>query len=133
MKQINWKLIFGLSLIGLAMAFATTYLGIMKYEWAIWIPILLLNSFLVAKFCSGSYFLNGFAISLANCVWITGIHILLMDVYLMNNPDYITMLQDMPMPTRPRVMALMMGPIVGIIFGIVQGALSWGASKMFKK
>ena len=134
MKNINWKLVIGLSLLGLTIALLTTFGVItMKVEQIVWIVVLLLNSFLVAKMCNSAYFLNGFMISIANCVWITSIHVLLMDTYLKNNPDYMAMLKDMPMPTRPRVMALMMGPAIGIGFGIIQGALSWGVSKILKK
>lgn len=134
MKNINWKLVIGLSLIGLTIALLTTFGVItMRVEQIIWIVVLLLNSFLVARMCNNSYFLNGFMVSLANCVWITSIHVLLMDTYLKNNPDYMTMLKDMPMPTRPRVMALWMGPVIGITFGIVQGILSWALAKILKK
>src|SRR3990172_189528 len=130
MKNINWKLVIGLSLLGLTIALLTTF-GIitMQVEQIIWIVVLLLNSFLVAKMCNSGYFLNGFMISIANCVWITSIHVLLMDQYLANNPDYMTMLKDMWYSTRPRVMALWMGPLIGIVIGIVQGLLSLGISK----
>ena|SRR5687767_3831685 len=134
MKTLNWKLIIGLSMIGLVIALATTYGVItMNVERFVWLGVLLLNSFLVAKFCTGKYFLNGLFVSLANCVWITGIHILLMDTYISHNPDYLEMLSQMPMPTRPRVMGMIMGPIVGLVFGIVQGLLALGFAKLMKK
>jgi hypothetical protein len=131
--MINWKLIFGLSLIGLGMALATTYVVPMEVERWLWIVIMLFNIVMIVKFCSGKYFLNGFLVSIANCVWITSVHILLMDTYISNNPSYLDMLHQMPMPDRPRVMALMMGPVVGIIFGIVQGVLAWLGAKLIKK
>ncbi|MEW6470138.1 MAG: hypothetical protein AB1458_14550 [Bacteroidota bacterium] len=134
MKTINWKLITGLSLIGLVIALATTYgLITMRAEQIVWIVVLMFNAFVVAKICSGKYFLHDLLVSLANCVWITGIHFILMDTYISHNPDYLEMLHQLPMPERPRLMALMMGPLIGLVFGIVQGLIALGFSKVLKK
>ncbi|MBI4947234.1 MAG: hypothetical protein HY840_12645 [Bacteroidetes bacterium] len=73
---MNWKLIFGLSLFGLAMAIATVFVIPNKIEWMFWIPIFIFNAYLIAKNVSGKYFLYGFLVSLMNCVWITPIHML---------------------------------------------------------
>ena len=130
---MNWKLIFGCSLFGLAMAIATVYVIPSTIEWAFWLPVFLINAYLLAKNASGKYFLHGFLVSLVNCAWITGAHVLLYSTYIASHPAEAAMQQQMPMPTHPRLMMLIMGPVIGIVSGLVQGLFAWIASKIVKK
>jgi hypothetical protein len=79
---MNWKLIFGLSLFGLAMAVATVYCIPSNIEPILWLVIFLLCAYLIAKNAAGKYFLHGFLVSIVNCIWITGVHIMLSSTYL---------------------------------------------------
>ena len=130
---MNWKLIFGCSLFGLAMAIATVYVIPPTIEWAFWLPIFIINAYLIAKNASGKFFFHGFLVSLTNCVWITAAHILLYSAYIANHPAEAAMSQQMPMPEHPRMMMLFMGPVIGIVFGLVQGLFALIASKIVKK
>ena len=130
---MNWKLIFGCSLFGLAMAIATVYVIPSNIEWIFWLVIFLLNAYLLAKNAGGKYFLHGFLVSLVNCAWITSAHILLYSTYIVNHPAEAAMQSQMPMPEHPRLMMLIMGPIIGIVSGLVQGLFAWIASKIVKK
>ena len=40
------------------------------------------------------------------------------------------MMSSMPMPTHPRVMMLIMGPIIGVVSGIVLGVLAMLAHRL---
>ena len=132
---MNWRLIFGLSLFGLAMAFATVYWISSNIEPFVWLPIFPLCAYLIVKHTSGKYFLHGFFISLVNCVWITGIHILLSKPYMAAHAQeaaqYAKMNTDLGLSVH-RAM-LLFGPIIGIISGIVLGLLAFAASKIFKR
>jgi hypothetical protein len=130
---MNWKLIFTLSLFGLAMAIATVFWIPSNIEPIFWLLIFLFCAYQVAKNASDKYFLYGFLISLVNCVWITSVHILFAETYLFNHPNEAAMMQTMPMPDSPRLMMAMTGPVVGIISGLVLGLFSWIASKIVKK
>ncbi len=133
MSTLNWKLIFGLSLIGLAMAFLTTYMIPSSIEMILWPVIILINAFLIAKFAPGKYFLHGFMAALTNSVWITSVHILLFNDYLAHHPDWVAKLPEMPWPTHPRWFALIMGPAIGIGTGLVNGLFALLAAKLMKK
>lgn len=128
---MNKSLIFKLSLFGLAMAIATIYVIPSTIEPVFWLIIFIICAYIIAKQCSGNYFLHGFLVSLANCVWITLAQVLLYNTYIANHPEIATM--KMPMPTHPRVMMLLIGPIIGIISGLVLGLFAVIASKMVKK
>jgi hypothetical protein len=130
---MNYKLILQLSLFGLLMAAGTISLIPGNIEPLIWLPIFVVCAYFIAKKCDGKYFLHGFLLSMANCVWVTSAHIIFADTYLPNHPEEAQMMVNMPMPNSPRIMMLMMGPLFGIIFGLILGLFSFVASKIVKK
>ncbi len=127
---MNWKLILQLSLFGLAMAIGTVYFIPSDIEPVFWLVIFLVCAFLIAKNCSEKYFLTGLLVSLANCVWITSAHIIFFNDYALNHPEEMAMT---PEGMSPRLMMLVMGPVVGAVSGVVLGLFSLVASKILKK
>ncbi|HTR81594.1 MAG TPA: hypothetical protein VMM58_08180 [Bacteroidota bacterium] len=130
---MNIKLILQLSLFGLAMGIATVFWIPSNIEPAFWLIIFLICSYLIAKKCSGKYFLNGFLVSIVNCVWITSAHMIFYQAYLADHAQEAAMMAKMPMPDSPRLMMLITGPVVGIISGLVLGLFAFVASKIVKK
>lgn len=131
---MNWKLIFGLSLFGLVMAFATVYVVPSNIEPAFWLPIFVICAYFVAKMAPGKFFLHGFCISLVNCIWITGAHVFLYTTYIARHAQELEMSNKMPiLHGHPRQQMLIMGPVIGIISGIVLGLFCFIASKLVKK
>ena len=130
---MNWKLIFQLSLFGLAMAIATVYIIPSNIEPLCWLVIFIVCAYFIARNCTEKYFMNGLFVSLVNAVWITAAHILLFDAYIANHAQQAEMMAKMPMPDRPRLMMLITGPIIGIISGLVLGLFAFIASKTMKK
>jgi len=130
---MNWKLIFSLSLFGLAMAIATVYFIPSNYEPFFWLVIFIICAWRIASVCTSKYFVHGLLVSLVNCVWITAAHIILYNAYIANHPQELAMMQKMPVPNAPRLMMAMMGPIIGVVSGIILGLFSLIASKMVKR
>ena len=131
--KLDWRLIFQLSLFGLAMAIATVFVIPSSVEPIFWLAIFVTCAYLIAKKAPGKFFLHGFLVSLVNCFWITTAHIVLVDSYLARHPNEAEMVTKMPMPDSPRLMMLMTGPIVGIVSGLVLGLFSFVAGKIVKK
>lgn len=130
---MNKKLIFQLSLFGLAMSVGTVYWIPGNIEPFVWLPIFVFCAYVIAKKCSGNFFLHGFLVSLVNCIWITAAHIILADDYLPLHPEEVEMMTKMPVHPDPRVMMLFVGPIFGVIFGLVLGLFSYIATKLVKR
>jgi len=130
---MNWKLIFQLSLFGLAMAFATVFWVPSNIEPIFWLVIFLISAYFIAKKSTGKYFLHGLCVSLVNSVWITSVHLILFNTYIVNHPQEAAMMTDMPLQNHPRLMMLITGPIIGLISGVVLGLFSFIASKIIKK
>lgn len=126
---MNLKLIFLLSLSGLAMALLTISIIPQNVEPICWLIILLINAVLIARNCDHSYFLNGFLVSIGNCVWITAAHIIWQESYLKHHPQMQSITASMPKGFNITTMMLVTGPIIGVISGLIQGLLAFIASK----
>ena len=130
---MNWKLIFQLSMFGLAMAFATVFFIPGNIELAFWLPIFMICAYFIAKKAPGKYFLHGFFVSLLNSVWITSAHMIFFKTYIASHAEEAEMMTKMPMPEHPRLMMLMVGPLFGILFGLILGLFAFIAGQVVKK
>ena len=130
---MNWKLIIQLSLFGLAMAFATVFWIPTKVEPIFWLIIFITCAYIIAKKCSGKYFLHGFLVSMANCVWITIVHAYFFETYIMNHIDIALMNMNMPMADSPRLLMSIMGAFIGAASGLILGSFSFIGAKLAKK
>ncbi|OOQ58511.1 hypothetical protein [Mucilaginibacter pedocola] len=125
---MNVKLILQLSLFGLIMAFGTISLIPEPIEPFFWVVIFIFSAVVIAKACPAKHFWHGFLLSLFNSVWITLVHVYFYDKYLPHHPN----MSGFEIGTHPRVMMILMAPLFGIIFGLIQGAFAYIASKLFK-
>lgn len=131
---MNWKLIFQLSLFGLAMGIATVYVIPSNIEPAFWLAIFLICAYFIAKGTTGAgmHFLHGLLLGIANSVWITAAHILLFDRYVANHAREATMMQNPSLPFSGKAMMAVVGPVVGVISGIIIGIFALVAGKLVK-
>jgi len=119
---MNGRLVFQLSLFGLAMGVATVFVIPPLVEPVCWLVIFPACAYFIARGAPGSYFLHGLLVGLLNSVWITSAHLLLFDQYIARHSREAAMMAQMPL--SPRAMMLITGPIVGIVSGIVMGILA---------
>ena len=129
---MNWKLILQLSLFGLAMGVATVFIIPSKIEPAFWLVIFLICAYVFAKRCPTKLFLHGLLLGLANSVWITAAHILLFDSYIARHAQEAAMMQTGPMASSPKLMMALVGPVVGLLSGVVLGLFALVAGKLVK-
>lgn len=127
---MNWKLILQLSLFALAMGIGTVFFIPSTIEPFCWLLIILLSAYFIATRCTDRYFLHGLVLGIVNSIWVTGSHVLLFTQYVGNHPREAAMMQTLPLPTHPRVMQIIIGACVGIVSGIIIGALAWAAHRV---
>ena len=127
---MNWKLIFQLSLFGLAMGVGTVFFISSAAEPFFWLVISIISAYLIATRAADRYFLHGVALGVANSIWVTGAHVLLFARYVAGHPREAAMMSSMPLPTHPRVMMLIMGPVIGVVSGIIIGLLALLAHRL---
>jgi hypothetical protein len=129
---MNWKLIFLLSLFGLAMGIATVLLIPSNIEPAFWLVIFLVCAYFIAKRSPGKHFLHGLCLGLVNCFWVTGAHVLFFNTYLANHAREAVMMSIAPLPVSPRLTMALFGTLFGLMSGIVLGLFAWVAGKFVK-
>lgn len=129
---MNWKLIFELSLFGLAMGVATVFVIPSNIEPLFWLAIFLVCAFVIARAQAKGHFLHGLFVSLVNSVWITGTHILLFNQYVARHAQEMEMMKSMPLADSPRTMMALMGPLIGVISGVILGLFAFVAGKLVK-
>lgn len=125
---MNFKLILQLSLFGLIMAFGTISLIPENVELFFWVVIFIFCAVIIAKACPDKHFWQGFALSLINSIWITVVHVIFYANYLPHHPN----MSGFEIGTHPRAMMILMAPLFGIIFGLMQGGFAYVASKLIK-
>ncbi len=121
---MNWKLIFQLSLFGLAMGIATVYLIPGRFEPLVWLAIFAISAYAIAAKGRGKPFQHGLLVGIANCIWVTGTHLLLLRDYLANHPREAAAMAAMPLSDSPRLMMILVGPVIGVLSGCVIGLLA---------
>jgi len=127
---MNWKLIVQLSLFGLAMGIATVFVIPSNVEPLAWLALFVICAYLIARRCSGKYFLHGLLLGIANSVWVTAAHVLLFDSYLAHHAKEAAMMKSMPVTIAPRLMMALVGPVVGVCSGLVIGLFAVIAGKL---
>jgi hypothetical protein len=130
---VDWKLIFQLSLLGLAMGIATVFFIPSNIEPIFWVVIFVVCAYIIAKHLAARHFLHGLLLGLANSVWITASHILLFNRYIANHPREAAMMTSMPLPDSPRVMMALTGPGIGLVSGLVIGLFALVGGKLLKR
>jgi hypothetical protein len=129
---MNWKIIFLLSLFGLAMGIATVFVIQSNIEPLFRLVIFVISAFVIARATASRHFLHGLLVGIVNSVWITGAHILFVNQYLANHAKEAAMMQNMPRPDSPRLMMALGGAIAGLVSGAVIGILAFIAGKLLK-
>jgi hypothetical protein len=127
---MNGKLVVLLSAFGLVMGLATVFVVPSSVEPIGWLVVFLVSAYCIALYAPGRYFLHGLAVSLANCVWVTGSHILLFNQYVANHAAEMEMMRAMPMANHPRLLMLATGPVIGLVSGLVLGLFAVVAHKL---
>ena len=132
---MNWKLIFQLSVFGLIMAIATISLIPPNVEPAFWFIVFIFCAYVIAKVCTGKYFLQGFLVTLTNCVWVTSAHLIFYKTYIINHPKVAAMYAAAPAPlnAHPRLTLVIMGTLMGACIGLILPIFAFIASKFVKK
>jgi len=127
---MNWKLIAQLSVFGLVMGVLTVFVVPSTVEPFFWLVVFIISSWLIATRCAGSYFVHGVLTGIANSVWVTSAHVLLFRQYVARHQAELASMASMPLSTHPRILMAAIGPVIGVISGIVIGLFAVAAHKI---
>lgn len=128
---MNWKLIFLLSLFGLAMAVGTVFYISSTIEPLFWLVIFGISAYAIASRASERFFVHGLCLGLVNCVWMTAGHAILFDQYAASHAKEIESMASIPL--HPRVVMLIVGPLIGFASGAILGLLTLVIARVVMK
>src|SRR5262245_49243994 len=123
---MSWKVVFALSLFGLAMGVGTVFVVPMRIEPYVWLGIFVVSAYVIAKRAPRKYFLHGLFVSLLNSVWVTASHVALFDKYVAGHAREVALAAKYG---APQMMMLVTGPAVGLVSGVVLGLFAMIMSK----
>jgi hypothetical protein len=127
------RLIFTLSLFGVAMAVAGVFGLTGRAEPIVWLLIFVIYAVVIARRAPGRFFLHAFAVSVLNGIWIAVIHAAFFPTFIANNPGMLEDYNRMPHPLPPRAMMFVMGPVIGAVSGLVAGLFAVFAGMVMKR
>jgi len=130
---MNYSLILKLSAFGLLIGVGSVYFISSSVEPICWLIAFVISAYSIARQAEGRFFLHGFLTSLANCLWVTGAHVLLFKDYVAHHAEEMAMMANSPLPEHPRLMMLITGPLIGAVSGLVQGLFVLAAVKLLKR
>jgi hypothetical protein len=112
------------------MGVGTVFLIPSNIEPLCWLVVFLISAYAIARYGTGSPFLHGVFVGLANSVWVTGAHVLLFSQYVARHQQEVHMMASWPLAKHPRLLMLLIGPTIGLVSGIVLGIFAVVASKV---
>lgn len=130
---MNWKLIFLLSMMALAMGIVTISIVPSDTEKMIWPVVIIISALAIGRFAPGKYFMHGLFLGLVNCLWVTSCHIIMSDTYILNHPEEMKQFGSMFGDLAIKGKMAIMGIFIGLGSGIVIGLLGWLSSIFLKK
>lgn len=127
---MNWILVGLLGSLGLVTALLSTHGYTRGIEPFLWLILGVFAALVVARVAGQRYFLHGLAIGLC---WgaLNGLtQAALFATYMANNPESARQFGDSGPPIPPRLMFLVMGPLIGLVTGVVLGGLCWAGHRV---
>ena len=131
---MNFQLVFMLSGFGLAMGVASL-LGLIPrgVELWLWLAIALICAVWIAKQVPSRRFMHGFLTGLISGMLSPLIQVAFFSLYLRNNAYAAESFRQVPAGFSPRLLVLIMTPVIGIIYGLCLGLLAWVAGKVLRR
>jgi hypothetical protein len=127
---VNWKLVLGLSAFGPLMGLASVMGWTRNAEWAFWIAIFLLCAVVVARGVPSRRFSHGFLVGCIGGALSPLVQATLFSTYAAHNPEVVDSLQQSFGSLAPRTFVFVATPLIGLVFGLLQGLLAWVMGKL---
>ena len=131
---MNFKLVLALSLFGLLLGIASIAGWIPTgTELPIWCAIWIVSAIAIGMRAPGKYFLHGLLTGLIGGILAGLVQGILFDSYIAHNPKVTESFKALPPGMNPRLLVLVLSPLVALLYALVLGGLAALAGLMFKK
>jgi hypothetical protein len=109
-------------------------LGLTKgSDWLMWLCVGVFCAWKFAGKTHDELFLHGFYLGIFDGIFNSLVQAVFVSTYLSNNPGMVEALNSLPEGLHPAFVLLIMGPIIGVVSGIVFGLLAVIAGKLVRR
>jgi hypothetical protein len=129
---MNWTLVSLLALPGLMMGLLSVKGHTRGIEPYLWILLSIFAALVIARTAGVRMFLHGLSVGIAWGVINGLVAASLFSTYVRHNPEVVSKMSGGTAPVSPRVMFAAGAPVIGLVTGLVLGALCWGAGRVVK-
>lgn len=130
---MSWKVIFLLSLFGVAVGFAGVYGLSGTAELIVWLFIFVIFAVVIVRSRSGDYFVHALLASILAGLWVGIMHAAFINTYVAHNARLRAGYAMIPKTAHPRLMMVLTGPFIGAVMGVVAGLMAAVAGKILKR
>lgn len=127
---MSWVLILALSDIGLLMGLASVFGLTRGIEGTLWLVIAIACAIVIGRKAGTRPFLHGFLVGLIGGAMSPLVQAALFPTYADNNPEAMAQMANIPGDVSPRIFVALLSPVIGLLSGLVMGALSWVAARI---
>ena len=128
---MNVRLVLTLSLLGLVVGIGSVT-GLIRsgVETIAWMVVAVVCAGVIARQAPGRPFLHGFLAGFVAGVLAPIVQVAFFPQYLAHNPKAVESFQRLPSDVPPRVLVILLTPIVAGVLGVVTGFLAWAAARV---
>jgi predicted outer membrane lipoprotein len=130
---MNWRLIVYLSLLSILLAIGSIAGLVKSQEWLGWLVIGILSGWYIAGRVDENFFLYGLILGILDGILNSSLKALFFESYSSSNPRIMDAFDGLPQDLSPRMVMLIMGPLVGALLGVAFGIITAAASMLRKR
>ena len=130
---MNWKIILGLSLFGILMGVLNVFGLTGGLEWLLWLIIALISAVVIEKSAPKLHVTSGFLVGFLDSLFSGIIVAFFWERYLLQNPDVLNRLAQMPEGLAPEFFMLIASVLIGFVYGLFIGLVVFLIRKTKKR
>lgn len=130
---MNWKLILNCSPLAVLMGIASLFGFTRGIEWVLWLIIAIVVAFLVARRTPSHLLPTGLMIGLTMGIINAIIQTAFFSAYLESNPDAAEQFAQAPGGLDGRIIVMVSGPFIGLLYGLVLGLFCFIAGRIVQR
>jgi hypothetical protein len=121
---MNWRLILQLSMFGVAMGLGIVFFLPSSATTALWIIIIALSGYAIAKRCVRLRWLNGLLVGLLDGLLSAGVNVLFFHAYAIRHADNIALIHAFVPVMSVRRLLVLTSPVLGLLYGVAIGLVA---------
>ncbi len=130
MKNLDWKLLKRLALLGVAMGLATVWGWVGSHEAWAWLLVGAAGAGAIARYVKRDHFQHGVAAGVIISLAAQMLQVIFFPIYMANNLAHTADFNELPIDFPPRLFIVLLAPVIAVASGVVLGVLAWGAAQV---